>query len=153
LFLVNPRYLNSGDDDDEDETISNPRRPSPTSQAYSSSNASSVRSIDLDIEINKKSEKNLCIRSNKMDITDKVNFFFLYSFTSVKKIFFLLRFIPNVQIFIDPYVKQNHLNYVVFKHIHVDRKIRNNFSHFRFSIQSIFLFCTKSNLSHFYVRY
>jgi hypothetical protein len=72
-ILVNPRYLNSGDDDDEDETISNPRRPSPISQAYSSSNASSVRSVE--IEINKKNEKNICIRSNKKDITDKVDSF------------------------------------------------------------------------------
>jgi hypothetical protein len=79
LFLVNPRYLNS-DNDDEDEVKSNPRRPSPTSQTYSSSNASSVRSVDIDIEINKKSEKNLCIRSNKTHMTDmiqqeKVDFF------------------------------------------------------------------------------
>lgn len=68
LPSFNPRYLNSGDDEDEDEILSNPRRPSPTSQAYSSSNASSVRSVD--IEINKTSEKNLCIRSNKRNITD-----------------------------------------------------------------------------------
>jgi hypothetical protein len=70
--LVNPRYLNGGDDDDEDEILSNPRRPSPTSQAYSSSNASSIRSGDIEIEINKKSEKNLCIRSNKKNITDLI---------------------------------------------------------------------------------
>jgi hypothetical protein len=72
LFLVNPRYLNSGDDDDEDEVISNPRRPSPTSQTYSSSNASSVRSVDIEKERNKKSEKNLRIRSNKKNLTDIV---------------------------------------------------------------------------------
>jgi len=71
LPSFNPRYLNSGeDDDDEDEILSNPRRPSPTSQAYSSSNASSIRSGDIEIERNKKSEKNLCIRSNKKNITD-----------------------------------------------------------------------------------
>jgi hypothetical protein len=74
--------LNSGDDEDDDEILSNPRRPSPTSQAYSSSNASSVRSVDIEIERNKTSEKNLCIRSNKKNITDiiqqeKVNCFFL----------------------------------------------------------------------------
>lgn len=70
LILVNPRYLNGGDGDennDEDEILSNPRRPSPTSQAYSSSTASSVRSID--IEINKKTEKNISIRSNKTNMT------------------------------------------------------------------------------------
>jgi len=67
LPSFNPRYLN-GDDDDEDEVISNPRRPSPTSHANSSSNASSVRSIE--IEITKKNEKNLCMRSNKKNITD-----------------------------------------------------------------------------------
>lgn len=79
IILVNPRYLNGGDDDDEedeDEILSNPRRPSPSSQAYSSSNASSIRSLDIEIEINKKSEKNLCIRTNKKDIPDKVNLFF-----------------------------------------------------------------------------
>jgi len=55
LPSFNPRYLNSGeDDDDEDEILSNPRRPSPTSQAYSSSNASSIRSGDIEVEINKK---------------------------------------------------------------------------------------------------
>ncbi|CAF2011322.1 unnamed protein product [Rotaria magnacalcarata] len=77
LPSFNPRYLNGGGDDDddddhedEDEVISNPRRPSPISQTYSSSNASSVRSVDIEIEINKKSEKNLCIRSNKNHITD-----------------------------------------------------------------------------------
>ncbi len=69
LFLVNPRYLNS-DNDDEDEVKSNPRRPSPTSQTYSSSNASSVRSVDIDIKMNTKTEKNLYIRSNKNTITD-----------------------------------------------------------------------------------
>jgi hypothetical protein len=71
FILVNPRYLNSGDDDDDDdEIISNPRRPSPTSQAYSSSTASSVRSLDIETERNKKNENNLCIRSNKKNITD-----------------------------------------------------------------------------------
>ncbi|CAF3505499.1 unnamed protein product [Rotaria socialis] len=78
LPSFNPRYLNGGGDDDdddddhedEDEVISNPRRPSPISQTYSSSNASSVRSVDIEIEINKKSEKNLCVRSNKNHITD-----------------------------------------------------------------------------------
>lgn len=68
--LVNPRYLNSGDDDDDDEILSNPRRPSPTSQAYSSSNASSVRSIDIDL--NKTTEKNVHLRSNKKNITDMI---------------------------------------------------------------------------------
>lgn len=70
LPSFNPRYLNGGDGDennDEDEILSNPRRPSPTSQAYSSSTASSVRSID--IEINKKTEKNISIRSNKTNMT------------------------------------------------------------------------------------
>ena len=68
LFLVNPRYLNGGEDEnDEDEILSNPRRPSPTSQVYSSSAASSVRSID--IEINKKTDKNISIRSNKTTMT------------------------------------------------------------------------------------
>ncbi|CAF0748615.1 unnamed protein product [Adineta ricciae] len=67
LPSFNPRYLNN-DDEEEEDTRSNPRRPSPTSQTYSSSNASSVRSVE--IEINKKSEKNLCIRSNKKPITD-----------------------------------------------------------------------------------
>lgn len=69
LPSFNPRYLNGGDEDDndEDEILSNPRRPSPTSQAYSSSTASSVRSID--IEINKKTEKNISIRSNKTTMT------------------------------------------------------------------------------------
>jgi len=71
LPSFNPRYLN-GDDDDEDEVRSNPRRSSPTSQTYSSSNASSVRSVDIEIERNKKTEKNLCIRSNKNTITDIV---------------------------------------------------------------------------------
>ncbi|UJR33710.1 hypothetical protein I4U23_021139 [Adineta vaga] len=69
LPSFNPRYLNN-DDEEEDDVRSNPRRPSPTSQTYSSSNASSVRSVDIEIEINKKSEKNLCIRSNKKTITD-----------------------------------------------------------------------------------
>ncbi|CAF0755705.1 unnamed protein product [Rotaria sordida] len=73
LPSFNPRYLNGGTEDDEeeeDEVISNPRRPSPTSQTYSSSNASSVRSLDIEMEMNKKSEKNLCIRSNKNHIPD-----------------------------------------------------------------------------------
>ncbi|CAF0787943.1 unnamed protein product [Adineta steineri] len=70
LPSFNPRYLNGNDDDDEDEILSNPRRPSPTSQTYSSSNASSVRSVDIEIEINKKNDKNHCIRSNKKNITD-----------------------------------------------------------------------------------
>ena len=92
FFLVNPRYLNSGDDDndDEDEILSNPRRPSPTSQAYSSSTASSVRSVE--IEINKKSEKNICIRPHKKDITDKVDFSY-YLFSLNKKILFIFFFI------------------------------------------------------------
>lgn len=60
--------MNNGDDDDEDEILSNPRRPSPTSQAYSSSNASSVRSIDIDM--NKTTEKNVHLRSNKKNISD-----------------------------------------------------------------------------------
>ena len=67
--------MNSGDDEDDDEILSNPRRPSPTSQAYSSSNASSVRSIEIDI--NKTNEKNLCIRSNKKIIQqEKVKLLF-----------------------------------------------------------------------------
>ena len=70
VVLVNPRYLNSGEEDDDDEMLSNPRRPSPTSQAYSSSTASSVRSVDIEIEINKTNEKNLSIRSNKKNITE-----------------------------------------------------------------------------------
>ncbi|CAF3344803.1 unnamed protein product [Rotaria sp. Silwood1] len=76
LPSFNPRYLNGGADDDdeeeEDEVVSNPRRPSPISQTYSSSNASSVRSLDIEIEMNKKSEKNLCIRSNKNHIPDVI---------------------------------------------------------------------------------
>ena len=76
--LVNPRYLNcndgddddDNDDDDEDEVISNPHRPSPTSQTYSSSNASSIRSLDIDIETKKKNEKTLCLRSNKTPSTN-----------------------------------------------------------------------------------
>ena len=60
--------------------MSNPRRPSPTSQAYSSSNASSVRSIE--IEMNKTTEKNVHLRSNKKNIseilqTEKVAFLHL----------------------------------------------------------------------------
>ncbi|CAF2329787.1 unnamed protein product [Rotaria sp. Silwood2] len=78
LPSFNPRYLNGGGDDDdneeeqeeEEEVLSNPRRPSPISQTCSSSNASSVRSLDIEIEMNKKSEKNLCIRSNKNHISD-----------------------------------------------------------------------------------
>jgi hypothetical protein len=89
LILVNPRYLNSGDDEDEDEILSNPRRPSPTSQAYSSSNASSVRSVD--IEINKTSEKNLCIRSNKRNITDIIQQEKVNSFSNIY-LFFIQRF-------------------------------------------------------------
>ena len=68
--VVNPRYLNGDDDDDDDEIMSNPRRPSPTSQAHSSSNASSIRSLDIDIDLNKRSEKNFSIHSTKTHKTE-----------------------------------------------------------------------------------
>jgi len=79
LPSFNPRYLNVGggggddEDDDDDDTISNPRLPSPTSHTNSSSNASSIRSTEIDIEINKKSQNNNNVRMRSNIHQEKLN--------------------------------------------------------------------------------
>lgn len=69
LPSFNPRYLN-GDNEEDEEIVSNPRRPSPISRTNSSSNASSIRSIDIESDINKKFDKNFSMRPAKGQITE-----------------------------------------------------------------------------------
>ena len=124
--------------------ISNPRRPSPTSQATSSSNASSVRSVDIDIEMSKKSDKNFSIRSTNNHITDgfqqeKVAYWQLTDW--LIDCSFSDRSIPNVRAYVNPSIKRKLRNYVVFKRIHVDKKKKNVRSRVLDSVnnQSLFL--------------